>query len=111
MPVQVHRERAVMGIWHRILAINIAGAHVPAVVEIPRHTELEHPTWLPIQHHRRVCPHGARGVDSDLNSGYKHSRRSRASRGRNTASHRTRTSNLAANPAPPACLSAWRAGG
>src|ERR1019366_8793001 len=63
MPVQVHREWAVMGIWHRILAINIAGAHVPAVVEIPRHTELEHPTWLPIQHHRRVCPHGARGVD------------------------------------------------
>src|ERR1035441_5414214 len=56
LPVQVRRERAVISIWHRVLTIYIAGAHMPAVVEIPRHAEPEHPTRLPIQSFALVHP-------------------------------------------------------
>ena len=50
----------VIGVRDRVLVKDIAGAHVPAVVEIPRHAELVHPARLPIERHEDVLLHGIR---------------------------------------------------
>lgn len=58
IPVHVGGERGVILVRHRVLVEDVAAAHMPAIVEIPRHAKLIHPAPLPAQVHRDVLVKG-----------------------------------------------------
>ena len=48
IPVQIRRKRAVIFIRHRVFVVNVAAAHMPAIIEITGRPELIHPASLPV---------------------------------------------------------------